>query len=67
MTFILGAVCAVILIALSVMVFALITPFFMFIAGILGLVFIVYPIMIVNSVLRLFGISFHKAKHQITL
>lgn len=67
MTFILSCILAIILIALFVMLFALIAPFLLFIAGILGLLFVVYPSIIASKILNLLNLTRNKTKKPLQL
>lgn len=67
MTFILSCILAIILIALSVMLFALIAPFLLFIVGIFGLIFVVYPSIIASKILNFLNLTRNKTKKPLRL
>ncbi|MBX9597095.1 MAG: hypothetical protein K2X04_00800 [Burkholderiales bacterium] len=67
MTFILSCILAITLIALSVMLFALVAPFLLFIAGILGLIFVVYPGIIAMRILDFLNLTRNKTKKPLRL
>jgi hypothetical protein len=67
MTFILSCILAIIIIVLSTMLFALVAPFLLFIAGILGLVFVVYPSIIASKILKFLNLTRNKTKKPLRL